>query len=80
MPFITGDTEVLLIDTGPEAEEHRWMLVGELLYVVVRFWREFFERYAPPVPPEELNNRGGRFMNQLVPFTTHSASALCCRL
>lgn len=53
MPFITGDTEVLLIDNGPEAEEHRWMLVGELLYVVVRFWREFFERYAPPVPPED---------------------------
>ena len=32
MPFITGDTEVLLVDNGPEAEEHRWMLVGQLLY------------------------------------------------
>jgi hypothetical protein len=37
MPFITGDTEVLLVDNGPEAEEHRWMPVGQLLYVVVRF-------------------------------------------
>ena len=24
------------------------------------------EVYAPPVRPEELDNRGGRFMNQLV--------------
>jgi len=53
MPFITGDTEVLLVDTGPEAEEHRWMPVGQLLYVVVRFWLEFFEGYAPAVPPED---------------------------
>lgn len=54
MLFITGDTEVLLADNGPEAEEHRWMPVGQLLYVVVRFWLEFFERYAPAVPPEDL--------------------------
>ena len=53
MPFITGDTEVLLVDNGPEAEEHRWMPVGQLLYVVVRFWLEFFEGYAPAVPPED---------------------------
>lgn len=54
MPFVTDGTEVLLIDNGPEAgEHHRWMLAGTLLYVVVRFWREFFERYAPPVPPED---------------------------
>ena len=52
-PFITGDTEVLLVDNGPEAEEHRWMLVGQLLYVVVRYWLEFFERYAAAVPPED---------------------------
>jgi hypothetical protein len=53
MPFITGDAENLLIDNGPEAGEHRWMLAGTLLFVVVQFWREFFERYAPPVPPED---------------------------
>jgi len=52
MPFITDGTEVLLIDYGPEAGEHRWMLAGQLLYVVVQFWREFFARYAPPVPPQ----------------------------
>jgi hypothetical protein len=46
MPFLTGDTEVLLIDNGPP-EDHRWMLVGTLLYVVLQFWRQFFERYAP---------------------------------
>ena len=53
MPFITDGTEVLLIDNGPEAGEHRWMLAGTLLFVVVQFWREFFEGYAPPVPPED---------------------------
>ena len=53
MPFITGDMEVLLVDNGPEAEEHRWMPVGQLLYVVFRFWLEFFEGYAPAVPPED---------------------------
>jgi len=52
-PFITGDTEVLLVDNGPEAEEHRWMLVGQLLYIVVRYWLEFLERYAAAVPPED---------------------------
>jgi hypothetical protein len=52
MPFITDGTEVLLIDFGPEAGEHRWMLAGQLLNVVVRFWREFFNIFAPPVPPE----------------------------
>ena len=29
------------------------MPVGQLLYVVVRFWLEFFEGYAPAVPPED---------------------------
>jgi hypothetical protein len=48
MPFITGDTEVLLIDTGPPDDHQRWMLVGQLLYVVLQFWREFFKKYAPP--------------------------------
>jgi len=29
------------------------MPVGQLLYVVVRFWLEFVEGYAPAVPPED---------------------------
>jgi hypothetical protein len=29
------------------------MLVGQLIYVVVRYWLEFFERYAAAVPPED---------------------------
>jgi hypothetical protein len=57
MPFITGDTEVLLVDNGPEAEEHQWMPVGQLLYVVVRFWLEFFERCSGGTT-RGLNNRG----------------------
>ena len=52
-PFITNDTEVLLVDNEPEAEKHRWMLVRQLLYVVVRYWLEFFERYAAAVPLED---------------------------
>jgi hypothetical protein len=46
-PFLTGTTSFLLIDFGPKAAEHRWMLATMLLEVVVRFWREFFTLYAP---------------------------------
>jgi hypothetical protein len=28
------------------------MLAGQLLEFVVRFWREFFEKYVQPVPPD----------------------------
>ena len=44
--------ELLLFDFDPEAAEHRWMPASMLLEVVVRFWREFFEKYAPSPPPE----------------------------
>lgn len=47
MPFITGDTEVLLIDCGPADPEFQYLLVGQLLYVVLQFWRGFIERFAP---------------------------------
>ena len=47
LPFLTGTTSFLLIDFGPEAAEHRWMLAAYLPEIVARFWREFFELYAP---------------------------------
>lgn len=47
MPYVTGDTALLLIDNGESAGEHRWMPLGQLLDVVVRFWNEFFLTYAP---------------------------------
>jgi hypothetical protein len=37
----------LLIDYGEEAVEQRYLTALELLEGVVRFWREFFERYRP---------------------------------
>ena len=52
MPYVVAGNEFLLFDFGPEAAEHQWMPTSMLLEVVVRFWREFFERYAPPAPPE----------------------------
>jgi hypothetical protein len=55
MPYLTGGPDVLLIDNGPEAGElhDRYMPAAMLLEVVVRFWREFFEKYAPAVSPSE---------------------------
>jgi hypothetical protein len=61
MPFITGDTEVLLVDNGPEAEEHRWMPVGQLLYVVVRFWLRI------PTKPAMHSNRNPATCSDLKP-------------
>jgi hypothetical protein len=52
MPYVTGGKEFLLFDFGPEAAENRWLPAAMLLEVVVRFWREFFEKYAPPLPSE----------------------------
>lgn len=52
MPYVTDGTEFLLFDFGPEAGEHRWMPAAMLLEAVVRFWREFFEQYAPGPPSE----------------------------
>jgi hypothetical protein len=49
MPYVTDGKEFLLFDFGPEAAEHRWMPAAMVLEVVVRFWREFFEKYASPV-------------------------------
>ncbi len=57
MPYVTGGKEFLLFDFGPEAAENRWMPAAMLLEVVVRFWREFFEKYAPPLHPEASTNR-----------------------
>jgi hypothetical protein len=59
MPFFTDGTELLLIDNGPEAGDvhDRYMPAAMLLEVVVRFWREFFEKYAPPLHPEASTNR-----------------------
>ena len=37
----------LLIDYGEGAGEHRWQPAAHLLEVVVRFWREFFDKYHP---------------------------------
>jgi hypothetical protein len=48
-PYVTDGPEFLIFDFGPEAAEHRWLPAAMLLEVVVRFWREFFEKYAPPV-------------------------------
>lgn len=47
MPFVVGEKAFLLIDNGPEAGVHRWIPCGQLLDVVVRFWRDFFSRFAP---------------------------------
>ena len=59
MPYLTAGPDVLLIDNGPEAGEvhNRYMPAAMLLEVVVRFWREFFEKYAPPLNPEASTNR-----------------------
>jgi hypothetical protein len=66
MPFLTGDTEVLLIDNGPESEVHRWMLMGQLLYVVLQFWRQFFESYAPR-PAEVSRSASSNIARTLTP-------------
>jgi hypothetical protein len=57
MPYVSGGKEFLLFDFGPEAAEHRWMPAATLLERVVRFWREFFEKYAPPPHSETSTNR-----------------------
>jgi hypothetical protein len=49
MPFLIGSPVLLPIDNGPDAGEHRWIPAGMLLEVVVRFWREFFDKYSPAV-------------------------------
>jgi len=58
MPYLTDGPDVLLIDNGPEAGDvhDRYMPAAMLLEVVVRFWREFFEKYAPPLHPENSMN------------------------
>ncbi|MET3615726.1 hypothetical protein ABID16_004073 [Rhizobium aquaticum] len=53
MPYMTGDNAVLLIDNGESAGELRWMPLGQLLDVVVRFWNDFFLLYAPAHLNEE---------------------------
>ena len=57
MPYVTGGNEFLLFDFGPEPTEHRWVPAAVLLESVVKFWREFFEKYAPPLHPEASMNR-----------------------
>lgn len=47
MPFVIGERAFLLIDSGPQAGEHQWVPMGQLLDVVVRFRREFFTKFAP---------------------------------
>ena len=47
IPYVTDGKEFLLLDFGPEAAEYRWIPAAMLLEVVVRFWREVFEKYAP---------------------------------
>nr|WP_172691320.1 hypothetical protein [Agrobacterium tumefaciens]ASK44685.1 hypothetical protein [Agrobacterium tumefaciens] len=37
----------LVIDWGQEAGDQRWLPAAHLLEVVVRFWRDFFQRYLP---------------------------------
>ena len=55
MPFVVGEETFLLIDNGPDAGDHRWLPLGQLLDVVVRFWLEFFEKYAPDAELGELS-------------------------
>jgi len=59
MPYLTAGPDVLLIDNGAEAGEvhSRYMPAAMLLEVVVRFWRDFFEKYAPPLNLEASTKR-----------------------
>jgi hypothetical protein len=52
MPYVPGGKEFLIFDFGPEHAEHRWVPAATLFEVVVRFWRDFFEKYAPPLQGE----------------------------
>ncbi|MBW9089833.1 hypothetical protein JNB91_18630 [Rhizobium wenxiniae] len=36
-----------MIDLGEEAGDQRWLPAAHLLEVVVRFWRDFFQKYLP---------------------------------
>ncbi len=45
-PFLS-QVPYLVIDNGEAAGEHRWLSVGMLIDVVVRFWDEFFQTFYP---------------------------------
>lgn len=45
-PFL-AQVPYLVIDNGEAAGPYRWMAVGMLIDVVLRFWDEFFQRFYP---------------------------------
>jgi hypothetical protein len=45
-PFLS-QVPYLVVDNGKDAGDSRYMSVGMLIDVVVRFWDEFFQRFYP---------------------------------
>lgn len=47
MPVGPKGKGYLILDLGEGAAEHRWMPMGHLLEIGVRFWRDFLRYYRP---------------------------------
>lgn len=46
----------LIIDYGEGAREHRWQSATQLLEIIVRFWRDFFNTYRPTTMPPSIHH------------------------